>query len=676
MPQLAQIRNIGIMAHIDAGKTTTTERILYYSGKSHRIGEVDDGEAVMDWMAQEQERGITITAAATTCYWREHQINLIDTPGHVDLTAEVERSLRVLDGAVAVFCAVGGVEPQSETVWHQADRYRVPRIAYINKMDRIGADFYTVVEEMKGKLAAVPAAVEIPVGRESDFEGVIDLIEMREIHWDFESLGSKFTYHQIHPDRREEAAHCREKLIDLISGESDRITELFLEGADIPPDLIRGALRIGTLARHFVPVLCGSSLRNMGVQPLLDAVVDYLPAPNEVAAVAGHHAKSQEKVAVPCDREGQPMGLIFKIQNDREAGPLCYVRVYSGKLASGAAYYNIDKNKRERINRLLRMHSNKTERINEVAAGDIAVIIGFKLAQTGDTIGSDKHPVILERMKFPEPVISVAIEPKTLSERKKLQSTLRLLEKEDPTFTFKEDEETGELIISGMGELHLDVLVTRVIEDFRVDAKVGKPQVSYRESIGAGVTHRQRFHRLIGGKENTADIELLVEPRERGSGNQYTSRFPGLPPELAEAVQRGIEGAFGSGIRFGYPTIDIGVALTDAVVNPNTATAFAFEAAAATGFDAACQKASPLLLEPIMTVDVMTPSEFVGEVIGNLSSRGGNIISHESRPTIEHIRAQVPLASMFGYSTSLRSSTQGRATFAMEFSHFAPRDES
>jgi elongation factor G len=674
MSAIKNLRNIGIMAHIDAGKTTTTERFLYYTGKSHRIGEVDDGEATMDWMEQEQERGITITSAATTCYWRDYQINIIDTPGHVDFTAEVERSLRVLDGAVGIFCAVGGVEPQSETVWHQADTYGIPRIVYINKMDRVGANFYQTVKEIESKLDAVPAVLEIPIGKEADFQGVVDLVNMREIRWDAGSLGSKLIYNEIAPDRLEEANSWRDTLIDLLSNSSDAITDLYLEGKDIPADLIQEILRIGTLNREFVPVLCGSSLRNIGVQPLIDAVVSYLPSPDEVPPMKGHHAKTQAEVEVPCKKDNHPLALVFKIQSDREAGSLCYVRVYSGTLSNGSAYYNIEKHKRERINRLFRMHSNKTSRLNEISAGDIGVIIGFRLAQTGDTIGTDKYPIVLERMHFPEPVISVAIEPRTLSDRKKLKSTLELLGKEDPTFTLKEDEDTGELIISGMGELHIDVLVTRVINDYKVDAKVGKPQVSYRESISGTVIHKETFHRVIGGKENHAEIKLKVEPRERGEGNHFENKVTSLSRELADAVSRGIESAFTSGIKYGYPTIDIGVTLTDAVINQTTSTPFAFEAAASLGFDAACQKASPLLLEPIMTVDVMTPNDFVGEVIGNLSSHNGNIISHESRPAVEHIRAEVPLAGMFGYSTSLRSSTQGRAVFAMEFSHFAARE--
>jgi elongation factor G len=674
MSDLRRIRNIGIMAHIDAGKTTTTERILYFTGKSHRIGEVDDGEATMDWMVQEQERGITITSAATTCFWKEYKINIIDTPGHVDFTAEVERALRVLDGAVAIFCAVGGVEPQSETVWHQADTYKVPRFIYINKMDRIGADFFRVLEEVRKKLSTEPVALQIPIGAESTFEGVIDLLTMKEIRWNQQDISVPPVYSDIDESRRDLAEEWREKLLDSISSHSDEITELYLEGKGIPEDLIKSAIRKVTIERSMTPVLCGSSLKNSGVQPVLDSIIDYLPSPEEAVKMIGNHAKTEKEVHVDCNPDDYPLGLIFKIQNHREAGIMSFIRVYSGTFKSGGAYYNIDKNKRERINRLLRMHSNKSEQIDSISAGDIAVIIGFKLAQTGDTLGSDKHPVLLEKMHFPEPVISVAIEPRTLSEREKLREVLTSLEKEDPTFTIRENDETGQLIISGMGELHLEVLVTRVIDDFKVDARIGKPQVSYRESISKAVTHTEDFHKVIAGRDNTASITLRLEPRDRGLGNLYESEVKLLPKEISEAVKRGVEGAFTSGILAGYPTIDIKAVLTDAKYDPQASTPFAFEAAGALGFDAGCRKADPLLLEPIMKVDVLTPNEFVGEVIGNLNSRKGNIVSHDSKTTVEHISAEVPLSSMFGYSTALRSTTQGRASFSMEFSHFASKE--
>ena len=673
MDGLENIRNIGIIAHIDAGKTTTTERVLFYTGKSHRLGEVDNGEATMDWMVQEQERGITITSAATTCFWKNYQINIIDTPGHVDFTAEVERSLRVLDGAVAIFCAVGGVEPQSETVWHQADQYNIPRIAYINKMDRIGADFFKVLEEIESKLGSRPVPIQIPIGSESEFDGVIDLIEMKELRWEEESLGANILTSEIHSSRLEMAEKWREILIDGVSAHSDEMTDLYLEGKEIPAGIIHKAIRQGTLSQHYIPVLCGSSLRNIGVQCLLNSVIDYLPAPDDIPPMIGHHVKTGEEIEVPCQSSGPPLGLVFKIHTDREAGPLCYLRVYSGGFRSGKAFLNFGKGKRERINRLLKMHSNRSTQIDEVKAGDIAVVIGFKLAQTGDTIGTDNLPVLLEQMHFPEPVISVAIEPNSFSESRKLKDTLALLAKEDPTFTANESEDTGQIIISGMGELHLDVLVKRVISDFNVDAKIGKPQVSYRESIRDTVTHRERFQKTIAGKENTADITLTVTPRDRGAGNLIENKAEGLPTELVEAIQRGIEAAFTSGIMYGYPVIDVGVCLDDAVYNEQTSSTFASEAAASLGFDNACRKADPVLFEPIMRVDVFTPQEFVGEIMGNLNARGGNILSHESRTASEHIRANVPLSSMFGYSTALRSSSQGRASFSMEFSHFAPQ---
>jgi len=669
-------RNIGIMAHIDAGKTTTTERILFYTGKSHRMGEVDRGDAVMDWMEQEQDRGITITSAATTCFWKDAQINIIDTPGHVDFTAEVERSLRVLDGAVAIFCAVGGVEPQSETVWHQADQYEVPRIAYVNKMDRIGADFFSVVEEIQEKLGSTPAVLQLPIGRESEFKGVIDLINMREIYWAEESIGSTMRFEKIHEERLEEADTWREKLIDTLSHYSDEMTELFLEGKEIPVELIHSVIRERTIDRGIVPILAGASLKNIGVQPLLDAIVSCLPAPEELPPITAHHPKTEEKVLVERKNDGPPLALVFKIQHDREAGTLSFIRVYSGRFKASTAYYNIDKKKKERFNRLLRMHSNRYEKLDAVEAGDIAVVIGLKFSQTGDTLGSEGNQVLFEPMQFPEPVISVAVEPRTISDMDKLRSTLDILRKEDPTFTIKDDEETGQLIISGMGELHLDVLMTRVLVDFKIEANVGNPQVTYRETITKSVTHTEKYHRVLGGKEHTAEILLRIEPLPRGSGNRFTSEVSknDLPKELIDAVRRGVEGAFSSGTMYGYQTIDISAALADVKYSQTTSTPLAFEAAGSLGFDAACRKADPVLLEPIMNLDVMTPKDFVGDVINHLTSKGGIIVSIESKATIEHVRAQTPLRNMFGYSTSLRSMTQGRGTFAMEFSHFAPID--
>ncbi|MFZ5368534.1 MAG: elongation factor G [Spirochaetota bacterium] len=674
---LERMRNIGIMAHIDAGKTTTTERILYYTGKSHRIGEVDDGEAIMDWMEQEQERGITIQSAATTTYWKDHQINIIDTPGHVDFTAEVERSLRVLDGAICIFCAVSGVEPQTETVWHQADRYKVPRIGYINKMDRMGSDFFQVLEDIKTKLGAQAVPIQLPIGRESAFEGVIDLLEMREIRWDSATDGEKMIFSPLSQEHAALAREWREKLIDALSEHSEAITDLYLNGQEIPLDLMKKELRKAVIKDKFVPLLCGASRRNMGVQPLIDAVVDFLPAPDEVGPAIGHHLKKEEEVQVPCDPHGTPLGLVFKIQYDREAGSLCYVRMYSGSFKPGTVVFNVGKKKRERANRILRMHSNKSEPMDVLSAGDIGVIIGMKEAQTGDTIGSEGWPVVLEKMHFPEPVISVAIEPKSISEQDKLREVLAILAKEDPTFTTKENEETGQLIISGMGELHLDVLVTRILKEYNVGAKVGNPQVTYRESIAKTVEHTQQFSRVLAGKEHEAKLTLKVEGLPRGSGNRYTcaAKKNKAPEEIFDAIERGINGAFPSGIVMGYPCIDIGVTLVDLEYSELTGSEFAFEACASMAFDEACRNADPFLLEPIMAVTLISPKEFVGDVISLIIQRGGIVHSMDSKATVDHVKAQAPMAKMFGFMTALRSVSQGRATFSMEFSHFEKKQE-
>ena len=680
-------RNIGIMAHIDAGKTTTTERILYYTGKSHRIGEVDDGEAIMDWMEQEQERGITIQSAATTTYWRrtkdgvqgggpQYQINIIDTPGHVDFTAEVERSMRVLDGAVAIFDAVRGVEPQTETVWRQAARYKVPCIGYINKMDRLGADFFTVLSDIQAKLGAVPVALQLPIGQESNFEGVIDLIEMKEIRWP-SSEGDTMEISPLSPEREGQARLWREKLIDALSAVSDPVTEKYLAGEELSAALLFEELRKAVIGRAVLPVFAGASRRNIGVQPLIDAVVDFLPAPDEVENTVGHHLKKEEDISVPCDPQAQPLGLVFKIQNDREAGSLCYVRMYSGVLKAGSAIFNTGKKKRERANRILRMHSNKSEPLDALAAGDIGVIIGMKLAQTGDTIGSEGWPLVLEKMQFPEPVISVSMEPKNLSERDKLKEILALVSKEDPTFIARENEETGQLIISGMGELHLDVLVTRIVKEYNVGAKVGNPQVTYSESISVPVERTETFSKVIAGKENAASLTLHIQPLARGAGNRYewAVKSPAVPEEIRDAVQRGINGAFQSGIVLGYPCMDIGVTVTGVGYSELTATEFAFEACANMGFDEACRNASPILLEPIMAVDLVTPKEFVGDVISLMTQRGGQVLSMESKASGDEVKAQSPMAKMFGFMTALRSVSQGRATFSMKFSHFEKKSE-
>jgi elongation factor G len=691
-------RNIGIMAHIDAGKTTTTERILYYTGKSHRIGEVDDGEAIMDWMEQEQERGITIQSAATTTYWTPHrasplkgeegggvkyQINIIDTPGHVDFTAEVERSLRVLDGAVAIFDAVRGVEPQTETVWRQAERYKVPVIGYVNKMDRLGADFFPVLDDIKAKLGAEPAAIQIPIGKEGAFEGLIDLIELKEIRFDSSNEGETIIYSDIAPERQALAKQWRESLIDKLSRFSDAITEQFLSGEEIAPGLLRSELRKAVLQRQVLPMLAGASRRNMGVQPLIDAAVDYLPAPDEAAPALGHNLKKDEEVSIPCDPKGTALGLVFKIQNDREAGSLCYVRMYYGAIRPGSVVYNEGKRKRERANRILRMHSNKSEPMDELAAGDIGVIIGMKEAQTGDTIGSEGWPVLLEKMQFPEPVISVSIEPKNLSEQDKLKDILAILSREDPTFTTRENEETGQLIISGMGELHLDVLATRILKEYKVDAKVGNPQVTYRESISRRVEHTEAYSRIMGGKENAATITFSVEPLERGAGNRYTCTAPrsgghgkgDIPGLVFDAIERGVRGALDSGIVMGYPCVDIGVTVSSIIYDEMTGTEAAFTACASMGTDEALRKAAPILLEPIMAVDLISPHDFVGEVISLMTQRGGQVLSMDSKNTVDEVKAQAPMRNMFGFMTSLRSVSQGRATFTMTFSHFEKKSE-
>ncbi len=673
--QAENIRNIGIMAHIDAGKTTTTERILFYTGENHRIGEVDNGEATMDWMEQEQDRGITITSAATTCYWKEKQINIIDTPGHVDFTAEVERALRVLDGAVGVFCAVGGVEPQSETVWRQANTYNVPRIAFVNKMDRLGADFYNVLEDIKSKLKEEPVPLFIPIGKESRFEGVIDLLKMKKVVFDAGSEGSKYDYVDIPAELQEEANQWKENLIDAVSTYSDEITELYFAGEEIPEDLIIATLRKCTLERQLLPVFVGSSLKNIGVQCLLDGIVDLLPSPADIPPVVGVHAKKETEVQVSNDPKGPPLALVFKVQYDREAGPLCFIRVYSGVFKKSEAVLNIGKKKRERINRLLRMHANRPEEIQELKCGDIGVVVGFKNAQTGDTIGSEGAQILLEKMDFPVPVISVAIEPTTASDQDKLQKALEILAMEDPTFTWKDNEETGQLVISGMGELHLDVLVTRLTKELKVSCQVGKPQVTYRESITQSVEHTQTFSRMIANKENAAEVTLRLTPQASKEGNTYECLVPAktMPEEFFNAIKRGIENSFQSGIKFGYEVCDTKVELIGVKYNELTATEFAFEACSAMCFDSAANEAQPVLMEPIMDVTIIVPSQYVGEAISSLTTRGGIVSSMESKPNADHIIAQAPLAKLFGYTTALRSATQGRGSFSMEFSHYAPK---
>ena len=671
---LDKMRNIGIMAHIDAGKTTTTERILYYTGKIHKIGEIDDGQATMDWMAQEQERGITICSAATTTSWKNHQINIIDTPGHVDFTAEVERSLRVLDGAVAVICAVDGVQPQTETVWKQADEFAVPRICFMNKMDRIGADFFGSMDDVHEKFGVDCLALQIPIGQGPEFEGVIDLLAMKEIRWNEEDEGETFTITDVDASRLDQAQQWREKLIDTVAGSDDALMELYLDGKEITVDQLKKAIRAGTISRTFVPFVMGSARHNQGVQPLIDAIVDYLPCPTDIPPAKGlkFHKDESQEVEVPCDPSKMPLGLVFKIQYDREMGPLSYVRMYSGKISSGMQIYNLNKKKRERVNRILRMHADKSEAMDSLQAGDIAVIIGLKLAQTGDTIGTEAFNVLLEQPIFPQPVISVALEPESMSEKDKMNETLEILSREDPTFTSHEDAETGQLIISGMGELHLDVLVTRMRDDFGVKCNVGAPQVTYRESVSGTAEASEKFEKTLAGKENTAGLTISVEQRETGSGNSFevTCKHNDIPEEIMEAIKHGFMSSLDSGIKYGYPCTDVAVKVTGIEYNELTASVFAFEACAAQVFDKACTAANPVILEPVMNVDISCPKEFVGPASSQLSQRGGNIMGQDSKTTGEIIHAQAPMANMFGFTTNLRSATQGRASFSMEFSHF------
>ena len=672
----SKIRNIGIMAHIDAGKTTTTERILFYTGENHRIGEVDNGEATMDWMQQEQDRGITITSAATTCYWKDHQINIIDTPGHVDFTAEVERSLRVLDGAVGVFCAVGGVEPQTETVWKQADTYSVPRIAFVNKMDRMGADFYRVLEDMKKKLGAEPVPLFIPVGAESSFSGVIDLIGDKYLTFSSSDQGSTVTENEIPSNLADTAAEWKEKLIDSVASFSDEITELYFDGQDIPRQMIIDTLRKCTLERTLLPVFVGSSLKNIGVQTLLDGIVELLPSPLDLPPVEISNAKNPEKKEMLTHNPNGPLeALIFKIQVDPQAGPLCFVRVYSGILKKGVAVFNINKGKKERINRLVRMHAIREEDVSELKAGDIGVIIGFKMAQTGDTIGQENHPFLMEEMTFPTPVISVAIEPSSTSEMAKLQKALEMLAMEDPTFTYKDDAETGQLIISGMGELHLDVLVTRITKEMKIDARVGNPQVSYRESVKSERSGSEEWERTIANKENTAKLSMTVKPNEPKTGNTFhiSCKTREIPEEILEAIKEGVEGAFKSGIKYGYECTDIDVDVTAIEYNELTSTPLAFTSCAAMAFDRIASEAGAVIMEPVMKVQASAPSEYIGDVISTITQRGGIVLSMENRNSGDTVVAECPLEKMFGYTTVLRSATQGRGTFSMEFDHYSEK---
>lgn len=669
---LAQIRNIGIIAHIDAGKTTTTERILFYTGRTHRMGNVDDGTTVTDWMQQERERGITIQSAAVTCYWLNHQINIIDTPGHIDFTAEVQRSLRVLDGGVVVFDAVSGVEPQSETVWRQADRYHVPRICFVNKMDRIGADFWHTIEMIRDRLSANPVAVQIPIGVSETFVGVVDLVENQAIIYE-DDLGTVAARREIPDDLVEQAERYREILLEQAAEHDDHLMVKYLEGEAISPEEIRAALRQATLKGALVPVLCGAALRNKGVQPLLDAIVWYLPSPVDIPPVTGVDPRSGETVSRQANEQEPLAALAFKIATDPYVGRLAYVRVYSGKITVGAQVRNASRNAKERVGRVLRMYANRREDLQEAYAGDIVGLLGLKETYTGDTLCAFHAPLLLEKIKFPEPVISVAIEPKTKADEEKLGQALQALADEDPTFSVKVDENTGQTLISGMGELHLEVLVDRLVREFHVGAKVGRPQVAYRETITKPVRSEGKFVRQMGTKSQYGHVWLEIEPAGQGEGVIFDSkiRFGTIPKEFIPAVERGVRDAAESGVLAGYPLVDVKFTLVDGSYDPQVSTELAFQVAASMAVRDGVEKASPILLEPVMKVEVVTPEEFMGDVIGNLNQRKAQIEGIERRGDLQAIRAFVPLSEMFGYATELRSMTQGRGTFTMEFDHYA-----
>jgi elongation factor G len=660
------------MAHIDAGKTTTTERVLFYTGVSRKMGEVHEGTTQMDWMEQEQERGITITAASTTCFWREHRINIIDTPGHVDFTIEVERSLRVLDGAVAVFCAVGGVEPQSETVWRQADRYRVPRIAFINKCDRVGADPDRCVQEIRERLRGAPIVVQIPNGLEAEFSGVVDLIEMKAIAWEDDTLGAVPIVAEIPAELADAAAVARATMIEAIAEADDEAMRAYLEERPMAPELLRAALRRATVAGRAVPVLLGAAFKNKGVQPLLDAVVDFLPSPTDLPPVVGKDLAGQTALRRPED--GEPFSaLAFKIMNDPFVGSLTYFRVYSGKVETGATVYNAAKGKRERIGRLLRMHANKREDVKEVTCGNIAAAAGLRVTAMGDTLCDEKEPVVLEVMDFPAPVISIAIEPKTQVGQDKLAMALAKLAIEDPSFSVKTDVDTGQTIISGMGELHLEIIVDRLVREYKIEAYVGRPQVAYRETIAHDADAEGKYIRQTGGRGQYGHVQLHVEPAQ-GKGIVFEDATVGgtVPREFIPAVERGVRESLARGVMAGYPVIDVAVRLTGGSYHELDSSEMAFQIAGSMGATAAAREAGPVLLEPLMQVEVLTPDEFMGEVTGNLASRRGRVSGMEARGSAQAVTAEVPLASMFGYSTDVRSMTQGRATYTMQFSRYAP----
>jgi elongation factor G len=681
---LSRTRNIGIMAHIDAGKTTTTERILFYTGITYKIGEVHDGTAVMDWMEQEQERGITITSAATTCFWREHRINIIDTPGHVDFTAEVERSLRVLDGAVAVFDSVAGVEPQSETVWRQADKYRVPRICFVNKMDRIGADFKRTFDQIISKLGGNPVAIQLPIGSEDKFTGVVDLVRMKAITYKDETMGADYVVSDIPADMMEDAQKYREQLIEKVSEADDKLLEKYLHGEEITEDEIKAALRKRVNASvhtegekaeaAFVPVICGSAFKNKGVQPLLDAVVDYLPAPTDVPPIKGFDPNKGPDVVVerPAADDAPFAALGFKIMTDPFVGQLTFIRVYSGVLTAGSTVFNSTKQKNERIGRLLKMHANKREEIKEVYAGDIAAAVGLKSVSTGDTICDDKKPVVLESMDFPEPVISLSIEPKTKADQEKLGQGLGKLMAEDPTFRVKTDQSTGEVVISGMGELHLDIIVDRLRREFNVEASVGRPQVAYKETLTRPADGEMKYAKQTGGRGQYGHVKIHLFPGEPGTGFVFENEITGgaIPKEYIKPVEEGIREALTRGVLAGYPVDDVRIELYDGTYHEVDSSEMAFKIAGSMAFQDAAKKAKPVLLEPMMRVEVVVPKEHMGDVMGNLSSRRGHIQSQEDRGGTQIINARVPLSEMFGYATDLRSRTQGRATYSMHFDRY------
>ena len=675
---LENTRNIGIMAHIDAGKTTTTERILFYTGVNYKLGETHDGTATMDWMAQEQERGITITSAATTCYWSgtknqfpQTRLNIIDTPGHVDFTVEVERSLRVLDGSVTVMCAKGGVEPQSETVWRQADTYKVPRMIYVNKMDIMGADFYNVLRMIDDRLKCNAVPIQLPIGKESDFRGIIDLVEMKaDVYYD--DMGQDMRVEEIPADMQDLADEYREKLLEAVSMFDDEIMELYLMGEEIPTDRIRKAIRKATIAVEMIPVVCGTSYRNKGVQKLLDAIVDYMPAPTDIEAIKGTLPDGETEDSRPSDDNAPFSALAFKIMTDPYVGRLSFIRVYSGVLNTGSTVLNSTKQQKERIGRILQMHANHREDIETVYAGDIAAVVGLKNSTTGDTLCDPAHPIILESMEFPEPVIRVAIEPKTKAGQEKMGVALMKLAEEDPTFKTYTDEETGQTIIAGMGELHLEIIVDRLLREFKVEANVGAPQVAYKETIRQSVDQDTKYARQSGGKGQYGHVKITVEPNEPGKGYEFINKVVGgaIPKEYIPAVDQGIQGAMQAGVLAGYPVVDVKVTLNDGSYHEVDSSEMAFKIAGSMAFKEACRKAQPAILEPIMKVSIIVPDDYLGTVIGDVSARRGNILGQQVRPGAVQVDANVPLANMFGYATDLRSSTQGRGQYAMEPSHY------